>query len=366
MLSRGFSYNRVALGLLLAVGLWVTLLLNLDRTPTAPVLPSTPVVLPEGAAGSVDEAHGAGPAFEAEFEAEFEPVFKSGLERLPASLRGTQPDGALLWDQHNELVITHSIRDLFDYFLAASGEEPLASLTARIRAYIQANLPQPAASQALAVLQDYLAMKTALSAMAAPDYPMQQAMGNTIGDDDLQALRQHMQALITLRNSYLTPEVAEVFYGEADEFDRYMLDRLAVLQHQDLGAEEKSIQLERLQDSLSPELRQSQLAQQELITLSRLSRQLRLAGASDAALQQLRRQRVGAEAAARLQSLDQQRARWQQRMAQWLQERSRLLAANGLSLQDREQQVLQHRRQHFSSQEIRRVQALESLHDQRN
>ncbi|MCK5792343.1 MAG: hypothetical protein KAH34_15940, partial [Ketobacter sp.] len=95
MLSRGFSYNRVALGLLLAVGLWVTLLLNLDRTPTAPVLPSTPVVLPEGAAGSVDEAHGAGPAFEAEFEAEFEPVFKSGLERLPASLRGTQPDGAL-------------------------------------------------------------------------------------------------------------------------------------------------------------------------------------------------------------------------------------------------------------------------------
>jgi len=282
--------------------------------------------------------------------------FVSGLEQLPASLRGTEPDGGFSWDEHNELVITESIRDLFDYFLASSGEEPLASLVARIQAYIETTLPEPAASQARSLLQDYLAMKAALVGMEQPATPN--------SSNGLDSVRNHLQALQAVRNSYLSPEVAAVFYAEADEYDRYTLQRLEIMQNPELSGEEKESQLTGLDDSLSLGLQQSLGSTQQLIKLSHLNNQIRDSGASDDAVLALRSELVGYEAAERLQTLDQERRQWSERMDLWLQERALLLDSEGLDSQDRQRQVSQRRHQFFDAQDVRRVLALESLYDQ--
>lgn len=50
---------------------------------------------------------------------------------LPTSFRGTSVDGSFSVDASGNLLITRDIRNLFDYFLSAVGEEPLQqSLTA--------------------------------------------------------------------------------------------------------------------------------------------------------------------------------------------------------------------------------------------
>src|SRR3546814_4801198 len=71
-----------------------------------------------------------------------------GSPQLPTSFKGTQVDGQFRLDEAGNLLIGAELRHLFDYFLAAAGEEPLKNSIERLRRYIVAELPQPAQSQA--------------------------------------------------------------------------------------------------------------------------------------------------------------------------------------------------------------------------
>src|SRR5690606_35982898 len=76
--------------------------------------------------------------------------------QMPASLRGTEVDGVFQVDQAGNLLITEDLRRIFDYFLSSIGEESVQQSIARLRAYIGSQLEEPAASQALAILNQYL------------------------------------------------------------------------------------------------------------------------------------------------------------------------------------------------------------------
>ena len=78
---------------------------------------------------------------------------------LPTSFRGTSVDGSFSVDASGNLLITRDIRNLFDYFLSAVGEEPLQQSLDRLRAYIAAELQEPARGQALALMQQYIDYK---------------------------------------------------------------------------------------------------------------------------------------------------------------------------------------------------------------
>ena len=71
-------------------------------------------------------------------------------EQLPASLAGTSvPEGWARTDRLGNLIPTPHLRQLFEYFLSALGEESLQQLVARIQAALSV-LDEPARSQALA------------------------------------------------------------------------------------------------------------------------------------------------------------------------------------------------------------------------
>lgn len=283
------------------------------------------------------------------------PHFVTGLEHLPRSLEGTEVDGELEVDARGHLKVTNGVRHVFDYFLSVLGEEPLAVIVARLHAYFADRLPPAAAAEADKLLADYLAYKQALVAIDAP---------TTSADHvDIDAVRARMAQVKDLRGQYLSPDASTAFYGDDDAYDQYSLGRYAVLQDKSLTPPQQAQQLAALEDTLPPSLQESMKTINQYNNLEQLTSDWQQSGGSPAELRQIRENLVGAAAADRLEALDAQRADWNARMNAWFAERAAILGNAGMSAQDRAQAVDAQRAQRFSSDEIVRVQALESIHD---
>ncbi|MDP2227739.1 MAG: lipase secretion chaperone [Moraxellaceae bacterium] len=282
--------------------------------------------------------------------------FQTGVEALPRSLQGTEVDGELEVDAQGRLKITHGIRRVFDYFLSAVGEEPMASIIARLRAYIRHQLPAGAAAEAERILDGYLAYKQGLEGLQAR---VQQSDGSL----DIAAVRRQMQEVQALRTQYLAADVIAAFFGDDDLYDRYTLSRLDILQNKTLTTAQRAQQLAALEQQLPPALQESLTAINQYQNLQALTDEWKQRGGSPAELRQLRESLVGAEATDRLETLDRERGAWDQRMSGWLAERAAILGNRNLSETDRQHQMAAARAQRFSADEQSRVQSLELMHD---
>lgn len=285
------------------------------------------------------------------------PAFVTGLENLPASLRGTEVDGELQVDAAGNLVMAVGVRNLFDYFLSTLGEEPLPTVVARIRAYLRSNLPATAAAQGEKALEDYLAYREAMSQLPASG-------AVAVDKVDTAALRaQHEQAR-ALRTRYLDPAQAAAFYGEEDAYDDYALARVDVLRDPALTPTEKAARTTALVDALPPSLQESVRAVSLYANLDQLTTDWQRRGGSVAELRSIREAAVGPAAADRLEALDGEQAAWTRRVDSYLQARDAIIAAPGLADADREQQIAGLRtRQGFTREEQLRLVAYEKMHD---
>jgi lipase chaperone LimK len=282
--------------------------------------------------------------------------FESGLEGLPVSLRDTEVDGELEVDANGRLKITNGVRRVFDYFLAATGEESLDTLLARIRAYIRHKLPAGAAAEAEKLLDAYIAYKRGLS-------DIQQAVAPGSQQIDINAVRKQMQEVQALRTRYFSQEVIAAFFGDDDAFDQYSLSRVDIMQNTQLSATERARQLAALEEQLPPSLQESMKAINQYQNLQSLTDDWKKRNGSVGELRQIRESLVGPEAADRLETLDQDVAQWSQRMNAWLAERTSILSNVALSEQDRQAQVDRMRQQRFQSNELVRVESIERMND---
>lgn len=281
------------------------------------------------------------------------PHYETGLEQLPDSFAGTRLEIPWQVDGRGHLVVDRDVRAIFDYFLAGLGEESLASLLARIRAYINYTLSQPAAGEAQALLENYIALLTVLS-------EWQQATSADLQPDTV-VIAERLNGLRDVRIAHLGLTVAEAFYGEEDRYDQYTLEQLAVLQDEKLDEQQIADQLQLLLEELPEGLRHSVEQADQAVKLGRLTALLQAAGGDEQDLYQLRASVAGDAAATRLAELDRQRANWQRRMDTWLGEREQILGNNGLDEGDRQQLLQQRRMEHFNPIEIQRVITLESI-----
>lgn len=284
------------------------------------------------------------------------PEFVSGLENLPQSLRGTQLDGELLADEQGNLIINHDVRTFFDYFLTSVGEEPIDVIRQRIQAYIRAHLTEPAASQAIQLLEDYLELQAQVS-------KLKPASMSLTYDPDFLADR--LQTLSDLRRTLLSHEVANAFFGEDEAYDRFTIEAIRLSKDSQLSAADKTEKLKALEAQLPEEVFTSLKASQQLSRLEELNQQVRNRDGDEQELYQLRTELVGSDAAQRLAQLDVQRLQWQQRLDAWLDERQSLLASAHLSETDMNQLLTQMRMDRFEQRELVRVKALEKIHDQK-
>lgn len=279
-------------------------------------------------------------------------VFKTGLEDLPPSLRGTEVDGELVQDAQGGLKVTRGVRNLFDYFLSTRGEEAEAVVLARIRAYIHNHLGPMAATQALHLLDSYMAYLRQLDDVARPS-----------ASDALPALAQRLATLERLRAAHFTPDVVLAFFGEDSVYDHYTVDKLTVLAEASLSGPQKATRLRDLRQGLPAELRAHMEVAEQVQTLDQVTAEWAQRGGQASELRSIRETLVGRDAADRLEALDREEAAWQARVQGHLQARAQIMVDPTLSDSTRRTRLQALRTDHFNGPELLRLEALERIAD---
>jgi lipase chaperone LimK len=263
---------------------------------------------------------------------------------LPGSLEGADADGAVAADASGQLVIDLELRRLFDHFLAASGEEPIATMRARIIAALHARLPDRAATEAIAILDRYLAYRD-----AARNLPP------TASD------RAGLAQVHELRARMFSPAVARAFFADEEAATFAALDRRDVMTDPALSDAERARRVAELEARIPAAVRTTRAA--AMVPLEAMDREaaLRAAGASDAQITAARTETFGADGAARLAALDRTRAAWDARLARFREARATLLADATLDDAARSARLDALLAQSFTPPERIRVEAIEHL-----
>ncbi|NRA25007.1 MAG: hypothetical protein HRU08_11145 [Oleispira sp.] len=279
--------------------------------------------------------------------------FNSQHGALPTSLDGTPLDVKIKIDEQGHLIITDDIKYLFDYFLSANSEESIDKILLRISEYLNHTLQEPALSESLEILEQYISLKTSL-------VELEQQIGKDISALDqaqlkdgqyLQVLKNRLSQRNKLRAEHLDPEVHQEFYQAEETYDDYTYSKLLLQSDQSLSTEEKQDQLHHLQQSLPKDIREGMRESQIIDELQEKTANLIATGSDSQQLYELRRNMFNEEAAERFVDLDQQRDQWQKRVDNYLIERNTILNSQGLAQEELQQQANTLRDLHFSSDE---------------
>jgi lipase chaperone LimK len=263
---------------------------------------------------------------------------------LPGSLDGTEPDGAIRADDAGHLVVDLELRRLFDHFLIASGEEPLAAIRARIVAVLHARLPATAEAEAIAILDRYLGYRDAARQLSPPAEP-----------------RAGLGQLHDLRARMFAPEVARAWFADEEAATYAALDRRDALLDPALSPAERERRIAEIDSRLPAAVREARAAATAPIDELDREQAMRAAGAGDDQIAAARTAAFGPEAAARLAGLDRSRAAWDARLAQFRAARAALLADPGLDDAERGRRIAELLARSFTPEERIRVEALDRI-----
>jgi len=281
---------------------------------------------------------------------------KEILSSLPRSLRGTDINGGFEVDADGHLIISSANRDFFEYFLSTLGEESLEQVMDRITEIIELRLVSPAKEEAINLLQNYIELKRALM-----DFEQQVGDGlDQYGNSPLAQHRARLDMMSELRRQYLGEEAAQAFYGESEDYDRYMLDRMSLASNSSMSSHERSEALvklmEKAPESLKPRLEDDYKMQKLNLDVENL----KASGASEEDIYQARAKALGEEAASRLQQVEQAQSAWNDRYRDYQSEKEQLIS-EGLSEGAFAEEVNALQQRLFEDNELRRVKALDRI-----
>lgn len=258
---------------------------------------------------------------------------------VPASLQGAQIDGAVGLDARGRLRIDADLLRFFDWHRSALGELDEAALRRWLSANLDARLPPAARDEALDLYALYL------------DY-LREA-------DQLAGLDpwQRNEALRALRLRLFGADRAEALFAQEQRWMDAQLARQAIRDDRRLDAAQRQAQLRELEASLPPLLSEdplSGLARE----VEQLNQQFDQAQLSAAERHAERRELLGEEAAQRLARLDAERADWQARMQQYLDQREALRRQAFASEAERQRALDGWAAARYDPAELRRIAAL--------
>jgi len=278
-------------------------------------------------------------------------TISASQQALPSSLQGTH-HGVTLRSHNQQFIITASLKDLFDYYLSAAGEDSFEDIEKRILADLARQLSGDALDQVNAIWKNYLAYKTQL-VQFDQQFPANSEERQVL--EQLQFLQQRQMALIALQDQVLTPQVAEILFAFDRKLDQLTLEKAELLAS-DLTAEQKQQGLINLQAQLPIDALQGVRRNQQQQTLLLIDEDQTLTAQQKF---QLRSEQVGAGAASRLQKLDEERNRWQQRIDDFKQQK-KVLQNSGLASEEYLGSLDKLYTQHFAPSEQLRARALTS------
>ena len=270
-------------------------------------------------------------------------------DTMPASLAGTSVPGG--WDKtdaNGSLVPTPQLRQLFEYYLAALGEETLPQLVARIEQAL-ARLEEPARSEALDTLGDYLDYKLALGDLEA-----------TYGHDattNAEDMQRRMAEIRALRRTWMDAQTADAFFATDEAVDQFQVEQLRIRTDPSLSEREREQALAKAEKALPEPLRQ---ARQETRKFTDYQRARSEFADDPDALRAWRKERFGAEAARELEKVEVEQQAWEAKWQSYSQDLAKL-GDMGLAGPERKAAIDALRDDYFEGAEKLRAEALDSL-----
>ena len=286
--------------------------------------------------------------------------FTTGLENLPRSLQGTTVDGEIIIDENKRLVVTEGLRRLFDYFLSALGEEDEATINQRVESYIRHHTPEPAASQAIVIFNQYVNYLKQIKQIEQR-YGNLQLQATQDGKLDLNMIAQRQQDINKIRQQNFDQATITAFFGSDDTYDDYSISMLTIEQNEQLSTTQKAAARQDYISRMPNNAIKANIEQQanlnELITRTE---QMKAQGASAEALYNMRSKLVGAAAAGRLATVDVEDANFDQRFNQYQAQRQSIVTQSSDNAQARVQ-ITQLEQQLFNDVERKRLEAYEAM-----
>lgn len=249
--TRRWLVPGALLALVAGGGLWWAL-----DSPSPLSEPAAAQVTPNSAPETVVTAPAISPAEPStRSPAEHRTPVSLGATPFAPSLQGTDIDGALEADASGHLILGLEVRDFFDYFLNTVGEVSPETAIGQIQQMALEHLPETAAREAMALLDQYLAYKQAsLTVMQTELDPSRQHDPAY----QLTALGQALAQLKGLRQDTFEPEARHAFFGMEEAYSEYTLATLAVQQRPDLTDEGKQALLNWHRNQLPESLRNTE------------------------------------------------------------------------------------------------------------
>lgn len=241
-------------------------------------------------------------------------------------------------------VDTTTPKYFFDFSLSSLGEQSLDDIKKKVnnRASTESKL-----SNEEVLFATYLEYKEALAELE----PLQVTQLTAL---DLEQL--HIQ-ILALQAQYFSDQEIKLLFEEENLLRQLAISKARITEN-DLDAEQKKSLLEDQLNNMPnyiQEAEKNNLLVVELNSVSKLDGQDKYIARSEL---------VGEDGAKRLTELDQQRAAFQTTLDSYLESRDELLTSNSLSEQDKKLQIAQLREKSFDSTQLRRIEALERIHDQ--
>lgn len=266
------------------------------------------------------------------------------------SMEGTIPDGQA--QQVNEdLLVDAALRQMFDYYLTATGEKSLSDIRKEIEKELEKTLSPHAATQAKQLLARYLSYKQELAEIEK---------NPGLAGNALSAIKLRLTNMQELRLRFFNEKENRAMFGFDDAYDADAVARFEINEDKSLNSAQKEKQLLALDAAMPAALREEKEAPYKVIRLEENVAKMRTQGASDDDIYRMRAASTTPEAAARLASLDREEAEWKNRISTYRQERSRLLVSlKNNSEQEQLAAVQLIRDQGFNTNEQKRLRAYE-------
>lgn len=259
-------------------------------------------------------------------------------------LSGTQIPDQLSVTADNHLMVNDNVRGMVDYFLTALGDVTLIEFNEGMIAYLQSTLPHPASDEAIEIFQDYIAYIEAYDALNTDQlyepnsepllYPYQ------LDEKGFDILVGRLGVVKQLREEFMGQEVADTLWQQENDYDQALIDRVRYTDPKLLDAADDVV----AQDYHRSMQHLKTFHAGDTVTVEKAYEH--------------NAQLFGAEAALRLEALDDRRALWDQRYSNYVQDRDQLLMSEGISDNDKQQSLSQLRLVHFPKRnEQKRVSA---------
>ena len=271
------------------------------------------------------------------------PTPSSDFAKGSSSLRGTEVDGGVSFDANGNVLLDLGLRRLFDYHLSLIGEREPAQIRRLLEDHLLDRHGRKQTVSALIYFDRYAGYLQRLA---------ESKIGESIDP------QQRLTKVAALRRQMLGDEMASAFFVEEEALAALTLKRMAIAADNALTAEQKAQRLAALDRSEGDTAR----ADADIATVV-ADQDRRFDHAKVNASQRAAEREAlwGKEAAGRLAQLDQQRAQWDARVAQYLFARSRIDADRSLSSSARAHALAALRAQRFSAAEQRRIASLEAI-----